>query len=156
DVDASSSISSRVSYHVDCAAGRAGAALINVTTGETITAHADQTFGSASAIKITVLYALLRKADAEGIDLDTATIGTKTLTTLATEMIVDSNNASTNTLIKFVDIDKVNEEIDALGLSVTTLGRYLSGGPSAHGLGSWFDDFKAGYDNFTTPRELAT
>ena len=155
-VSAASSIGARMGYRVDCAPGRAGAALINVTTGETVLAHGDQPFGSASAIKITVLYALLRKADAENVNLDVKTISQKKLSVLATEMIVDSNNASTNTLIDYVGMDQVNAELDALGLKVVRLQRYLSGGPSAHGLGSWFDDFKAGYDNFVTPRELAT
>ncbi len=155
-VSAVSSIGARLGYRVDCSGGRAGAALLNVTTGETVLAHGDQPFGSASAIKITVLYALLRKADADNVDLDVKTISRKPLSVLATEMIVDSNNASTNKLIDYVGMARVNDELDALGLKVVRLQRYLSGGPSAHGLGSWFDDFKAGYDNFVTPRELAT
>jgi beta-lactamase class A len=155
-VNAAASVSARVNYRVNCAPGRAGAALINVTTGETVLSHADQWFGTASACKVWVLYALLRKADAEGIDLDTTVVASKTLTTLATEMIVDSNNASTNTLIDYVGMDQVNEGVAALGFEVSGLQRYMTGGKSAHGLGNWFDDFKAGYDNFSTPRELAT
>ena len=118
--------------------------------------HADQWFGTASACKVFAFFALLRKADAEGIDLDTTVVGSKTLTTLATEMIVNSNNTSTNTLIDYVGITVVNDELAALGLEVSRIQRHLTGGTSVHGLGSWFDDFKAGYDNFTTPRELAT
>jgi len=155
-VNAASPLATRVRRHVDCAPGRAGSALINVTTGETVLAHGDQLFGTASACKAWVLFALLRKADAENIDLDATEIDGKTLTTLATEMIVDSNNASTNTLIDYVGMAAVNDELDGLGLSATRLQRYLTGGGSAHGLGSWFDDFKAGWDNVTTPRELAT
>jgi len=155
-VSAASSLATRVNYRVSCAPGRAGAALINITTGETVLSHADQWFGTASACKAWVLFALLRKADAENIDLDATIIGNKTLTTLATEMIVNSNNASTNTLIDYVGMSAINDELEALGLNVSRIQRYLTGGGSAHGLGSWLDDFKAGWDNFSTPRELAT
>ena len=156
NVNAASSVSTRINYQVNCAQGRAGAAFINTTTGETVTAHGDQVFGSASAIKITVLYGLLRKADAENFGLEFIKIDGVDLATLATGMIVNSNNAYTNTLIDFVGRAKINDELAALGLKVVRVNRYLSGGPSAHGLGSWFDDFKNGYDNFVTPRELAT
>ena len=155
-VNAASSATTRITHQVDCAQGRAGAAFINTSTGETITAHADQMFGSASAIKIAVLYGLLRKVDADYIDMDVAKIAGVTLTTLATQMIVSSNNGSTNMLIDYVGRTKINDQVAALGLKVVRVNRYMAGGPSAHGLGSWFDDFKAGYDNFVTPRELAT
>jgi len=155
-VNAASSLNTRVNYRVNCAPGRAGAALINLTRGEAVLSHADQWFGTASACKVWVLYALLRKADAEGIDLDTTVVASKTLTTLATEMIVNSNNTSTNTLIDYVGMTGINDELAALGLEVSGIQRHLTGGASVYGLGNWFDDFMAGYDNFTTPRELAT
>ena len=155
-VNAASSLGTRLGYRVNCAPGRAGAAFINLTRGETVLSHADQWFGTASACKVWVLYALLRKADAEGIDLDTTVVASKTLTTLATEMIVNSNNTSTNTLIDYVGMTDVNDELAALGLEVSRIQRRLTGGASVYGPGTWFDDFKAGYDNFTTPRELAT
>jgi len=155
-VNAASSLDARVGYRVNCAPGRAGAALINLTRGETVLSHADQWFGTASACKVWVLYALLRKADAEDIDLDTTVVASKTLTTLATEMIVNSNNTSTNTLIDYVGMANVNGELAALGFEVSGIRRHLTGGSSVYGLGTWFDDFMAGYDNFTTPRELAT
>lgn len=152
-----SSLRTRITHHVNCADGRAGAAIINETTGETVMANADQVFGTASSIKAFILFALLRKADAENIDITSKTINDTPLIDLATLMIKNSNNSATNTLIDFVGMDQVNDEIrNTLGLNVTTLGRYLSGGPSAHGLGDWFDDFKAGHDNFSTPRELVT
>lgn len=156
DVTDTSSLQTRVDHHINCADGRAGAAIVNVTTGETAMSHADQIFGTASSIKAFVLFALLRKADEEGVDLTTKKLGDTPIITLATSMIQVSSNSAANTLIKYVGMDKVNEEIhDTLGLSVTRLDRYLTGGTSAHGLGNWFDDFKAGYDNFSTPRELA-
>jgi hypothetical protein len=156
NVTDASSLQTRVDHHINCADGRAGAAIVNVSTGETVTSHADQMFGTASSIKAFVLFALLRKADEEGLDLTTETIDDVPVITLATSMIQVSSNSATNTLIDYVTMDAVNEEIhDTLGLTVTRLDRYLTGGPSAHGLGNWFDDFKAGYDNFSTPRELA-
>jgi hypothetical protein len=156
DVTDTSSLQTRIDHHINCADGRAGAAIVNVTTGETVMSHADQVFGTASSIKAFVLFALLRKADEEGVDLTTKKIDGDTLISLATSMIQVSSNSAANTLIKYVGMDQVNEEIhETLGLSVTRLDRYLTGGPSAHGLGNWFDDFKAGYDNFSTPRELA-
>src|SRR5688572_7827275 len=155
NVTDTSSLQTRVDHHINCADGRAGAIIVNVTTGETVTSHSDQWFGTASSIKAFVLFALLRKADEEGLDLTTETIDDVPVITLATSMIQVSSNSATNTLIDYVTRDRVNEEIhETLGLTVTRLDRYLTGGPSAHGLGNWFDDFKAGYDNFSTPREL--
>lgn len=150
NVSASSSLSARVDYHIDCTDGRGTAILINAATGETVGAHADQVTGSASAIKATILYALMRKVDDEGLDMDTDTYNGQTLTTLATTMMVNSNNANTNDLIDFVGMDQVNEEIDNLGLTVTTLNRYMSGHPTM------WASFTSGNDNFTTARELAT
>jgi beta-lactamase class A len=156
DVTDTSSLQTRVNHHINCADGRAGAAIVNVTTGETVMSHADEVFGTASSIKAFVLFALLRKADEEGVNLATKKIDGDSLMTHATKMIQVSSNSAANTLIKYVTMDKVNEEIhETLGLTVTRLDRYLSGGPSAHGLGSADDDYKAGYDNFSTPRELA-
>ena len=156
NVTDTSSLQTRVDHHINCADGRAGAAIVNVTTGETVMSHADQMFGTASSIKAFVLFALLRKADDEGLDLTTETLDGVPIITLATSMIQVSSNSAANTLIDYVTMDKVNEEIhETLGLTVTRLDRYLTGGGSAHGLGNWFDDFKAGYDNFSTPRELA-
>ena len=156
NVTDTSSLQTRVDHHINCADGRAGAAIVNVTTGETVMSHADQMFGTASSIKAFVLFALLRKADEEGLNLNTETINDVPIITIATSMIQVSSNSAANTLIDYVTMDKVNEEIhETLGLTVTRLDRYLTGGGSAHGLGNWFDDFKAGYDNFSTPRELA-
>jgi hypothetical protein len=149
-VNAGSSLSARMNYHINCTEGRGGAVLINATTGETVGAHADQVFGSASAIKATVLYALMLKVDDEDLDMDTETIDGVSLTTLATTMMVNSNNANTNILIDYVGMAEVNEAIDDLGLKVTTLNRYMTGHAT------WWASFKAGKDNFTTPRELAT
>lgn len=155
-VTATSPLATRVAYQVNCANGRAGAAFINLTTGESVMAHADQAYGSASAIKIAVLYGLLRKVDAEQLDMSTTEVDGLTLTTLATTMIQNSSNSATNTLIDYVGRTKINDQLAALGLKVVRVNRYLTGGPSAYGLANWYADFRAGYDNFVTPRELAT
>jgi hypothetical protein len=65
DVDADAPLRDRVRKHVHCAPGRAGAAVVNVTTGESILLHADQPFGTSSTIKSAILYALLRRIDAD-------------------------------------------------------------------------------------------
>ncbi len=174
-VTESSSLSKKVNHVVNCTAGRGGAAVINLSNGESAMSHADQVFGTASAVKAPILYALLRKADAEGIDLantmlnvgaqygtnnsNTLTANTEySLEFLATIMITQSHNWATNRLIDYVGMDEVNDELDDLGLKVTTLDRYMSGtgSPSAHGLGNWYGDFMGGFDNRTTPREFAT
>jgi beta-lactamase class A len=174
-VSEDSSLSTKVQRVVNCTAGRGGAAVINLTNGESAMSHADQSIAMASAVKPMALLSLLRKADAEDIDLSTTMLnvgaqygsnGNNSLTAnteysleyLATIMITESHNWATNRLIDYVGMDTINDEIDALGLTVTTLDRYMSGAgsPSAHGLGDWYDDFSAGFDNRTTPREFAT
>lgn len=175
NIDENSSLSRKVSQAVNCTDGRGGAAVINLTTGESVMSHADQVFGTASSIKAIILYSLLKKADAEGTNLNTTTLnvgaqyGTNngnlltanqsyTLQFLATIMLTNSHNWATNRLIDYVGRDVINQDIDDLGLKVTTLNRYMSGtgSPSAWGNANWFSDYQAGKDNFTTPRELAT
>ena len=73
--------------------------------------HADQIFGTASSIKAFVLFALLRKADEEGVNLATKKIDGTPIIALATSMIQVSSNSAANTLIDYVGMDKVNEEI---------------------------------------------
>jgi len=174
-IDEHSSLDARISKHVNCAPGRAGAAVINLTTGETSMEHADQSFGTASAIKAPILYALFRKADNEGIDLSSTfmNVGTQygtnnddllvenglySILYLAEIMINNSHNWAANRLIDYVGMDQVNAELDALGLDRIRLQRYQSGtgAPSAHGLSGPWGDYSAGFDNTATPRQLAT
>jgi beta-lactamase class A len=174
-VSEGSSLSKKVNHVLNCTDGRAGAAIINLNSGESVMAHADQIYGTASAYKGPILSSLLRKADAEGLDLSTtmlnvgAQYGTNngdtlvanteySLEFLATIMISQSHNWATNRLIDYVGMNQVNEDMADLGLTVSRLDRYMSGtgSPSAHGLGTWGDDFRAGYDNRTTPREFAS
>lgn len=182
-VDDGSSLSDRVRAEVNCAPARGGAAVINLTTGEEILHHADQRFGPSSTTKSAILLSVLRKAENEGTSLQTlldlpAQLGSnqgpdkggpengplqvgndETIEYLARIMIDNSNNWATNRLINYVGMNAINDDLeDVLGLQVTRLNRYMTGAgaPSAHGLGGPTDDYEAGYDNVTTPREFAT
>lgn len=174
-IDGTSSLSSRLRQEVDCADGRAGAAMINLTSGDEFMLHADQTFATASVIKIGILYSLARMADDQDIDLTTTTInsgaqygqdqGTVILANtdyrldfLAQMMIQNSNNWATNRLIDFIGMDTINQDLDDLGLTRTTLRRYMTGtgAPSVDGNAGAGGDVSAGIENTSTPREMAT
>ena len=169
------SLARRIDQRVNAAPGRAGAAMINLTTGDEIMVNADQQYGTSSTIKSAILYALLRKADAEGFSLDTTFIGVGkqygtnnsdlltedglySLNYLAQIMISNSHNWATNRLIDFVGMDTVNAELDGLGLTGVRLNRYMkgSGAPSTAGNSSPGNDYRSGVDNLATPREYAT
>jgi hypothetical protein len=174
DIDANASLAARVSKHTNCAAGRAGAAVVNLTTGESTLVHADQRFGTASTIKSGILYALLRRIDQDpnvtlatqlnvGAQYGANTMGgalsanqSYSLAFLARTMIVNSNNWATNRLIDYVGRAQINQEFSALGLAQTRINRYMSGtgAPSAHGMSDPGDDYRAGWDNVSTPREM--
>jgi hypothetical protein len=124
NIGPSSTFSQRIKEEVNCAPGRAGAAIINLTTGDEVMVHADQSFGTSSTIKSAILYALLRKADAEDVNLTTPRINVGAqygsnqptnnpflqanqcydLLTLAQAMIDFSNNWATNRLIDYLGI----------------------------------------------------
>lgn len=173
--DGTSSLASRLRQEVDCADGRAGAAVINLTTGEEVMLHADQSFGTASVIKIGILYSLARMADDQGIDLTTTTLNSGAqygqnqgnlmvantdyrLDFLARIMISNSNNWATNRLIDFIGMETINQDLDDLGLSRIRLRRYMtgSGSPGIDGNAGAGSDFSAGIDNTSTPRQMAT
>jgi hypothetical protein len=181
NIGANASLAARVSKHTNCARGRSGAAVVNLTTGESILVHADQQFGTASTIKIGILYALLRRIDQD----PNATLTTQlnvgaqygsndagntlsanqsySLSYLARTMIANSNNWATNRLIDYVGRAQINQEFSALGLAQTRINRYMTGtgAPSAHGLNvpgmtGPGADYRAGWDNVSTPREMTT
>ena len=182
-INDASPLGQQVLEEVNCTPGRAGAAVVNVTTGESVMAHADQIFGTSSTIKPAILLTLLRqKVDGEGVSLQTlldlpVQIGAQprsrprrarrrtapdrqdeTLEYLARKMIDDSNNWATNMLIQYVGMDAINDELEDLGLDHTRLNRYMvgTGSPSAHGNSGAAADYEAGWDNVTTPREWTT
>ena len=151
-INDASPLGQQVLEEVNCTPGRAGAAVVNVTTGESVMAHADQIFGTSSTIKPAILLTLLRqKVDGEGVSLQTlldlpVQIGAnqgpdlggpdggplqigndETLEYLARKMIDDSNNWATNMLIQYVGMDAINDELEDLGLDHTRLNRYMVG-----------------------------
>ena len=118
-----SSLAAKIRQIVDSAPGRAGAAIINLDTGEEILVHGDQTFSTQSTIKIAILYSLLKAHDAGDIDFNNdsipmlqqygtnqPTVGTGLIATganpnthplsyVAAAMVSRSNNWATNRLI---------------------------------------------------------
>jgi len=171
----STSLEARIRQEVNCVPGRAGAAVVNLTTGQQTFVHADVDYGTSSTIKSAILYALLRKIDATDATLDTVLnagrpYGTQRgsptfvprqwypLRTFASKMIGSSCNWATNRLIDYVGMGKVNEELRSLGIEDITLRRYMTGtgapgaGPGNDDPG---DDYVDGFDNTATPREYA-
>jgi beta-lactamase class A len=162
---------------VNGAPGRAGAAILNLTTGQEIMLHADQEFAVASTSKIGILYALLREIDL-GRDSWGATIksgaqyganqgpgnGWVTANTdysvqqFAQFMIRSSNNWAANRLIQRIGRTRINDHLEALGLETTRIHRYMlgTGAPSAHGNSSSYQDHVEGWENLSTPREMVT
>jgi hypothetical protein len=171
--NAASSIAARISREVECAPGRAGAAVFNLTTGEQVLSHADSAYGTSSTIKSAILYALLRRIDATDATLDTridvgaqyggnqgSTLAANTrysLRFLATTMIQNSNNWATNRLIDWVGRARINQELAALGLGQIQLRRYMNGAgvPSTRGGTGPVGDYMSGTDNTATPRQYA-
>lgn len=155
---------------VDGAPALGGAAILNLTTGEDISIHGNQSFAIASTIKIGVLYAVLREVDKgnvawlEYVNSNTSSGSNQctylqpntnyTVVQLARFMIRCSNNWATNLLIQRVGRTTINQDLDELGLDVTRVNRYLSGGPSVHGNASANADRAEGWENLSTPREM--
>jgi beta-lactamase class A len=174
EVNDNSPLSLKVRKEVDSAPARGGAAVFNLTTGEEILVHGDQTFAIASTSKIGILYALLKEIDL-GNESWTATINSGsqygnnqcsylsantnyTIAQMAQFMIRCSNNWATNRLIQRVGRNTTNQHLDGLGLDVTRIHRYMTGtgAPSAHGNSSAGDDRQEGWENLSTPREMVT
>jgi hypothetical protein len=163
----------RMEQQFSSSTGRNGAAVFSEQGSESTTINGNQVFGTSSTIKIGILYALLRMDDADGgITLNTSfnsgvqygtnqgnTITANTNFTLreyADTMIDDSNNWATNRLIDYIGVANINQEFQNLGLSNTILDRYMTGtgAPSMHGLAGPGSDYRAGFDNESTPNEM--
>jgi beta-lactamase class A len=146
--------------------GVLGAAIEDLSSGETHFRHEDEVFPQASSIKIAVLAELYRQAQQGKLKLtdlytvqssdlvpDSDIMGgltpglTKiTLRDLATMMVAVSDNSATNVLIDRVGMENVNALMDSLGLHHTRLRRKMM-------------DLKAaseGRENVSTPREMMT
>ncbi|HXG67387.1 MAG TPA: serine hydrolase, partial [Blastocatellia bacterium] len=172
-----SSLYLRVRKEVDGAPARGGAAIINLDADQEVMLHADQEFALASTAKIGVLYALLREVDAGNISW-TETINSGppfglqaaspvqpntdyTAQELAELMIGISDNYATNLLIREIGMATINQHLSdpaTLDLQKTRINRYAVGlgAPSVHGNNSAYEDRLDGWENTSTPREMAT
>jgi beta-lactamase class A len=144
--------------------GVLGIAVEDLSNGHTLLLNADETFPTASTIKIAILAELYRQVQQGKLKLtDTYTLqqsdlvggsgisnaltpGTTKLTLrdVATLMVSVSDNSMTNVLIGRVGLDNVNALLDSVGLSHTRLRRKMM-------------DIRAaaeGRENVATPREL--
>jgi beta-lactamase class A len=146
--------------------GAFGYAVIDLTSGRTISLHGDTVFAQASAIKIPILVTLFRDVAAGRVKLDeTVQLTAKdaaggsgdlqnklkaanqslTLNELALLMIRDSDNTATNALIAKAGMARVNALMLSLGLKSTRLRRIMMDGPAA----------LRGDENVSTPLEMA-
>jgi beta-lactamase class A len=150
---------------IAAAGGVTGLLVKNLRTKEVLFSHnAETVFHSASIIKVPILLALMREAEAERLDLGEAlpvreeNIVEGGLIHAMTRgialpwrdhalfMITLSDNASTNHIISRLGFDPINAMIGELGLTSTVLGRKML-------------DFQArtrGNDNFTCCRDMLT
>lgn len=138
----------------------------DLATGRTFALNADLVFPQASTIKIAILIELLRQAQAGELQLPeriaipkakmvpgSGTLqhfgdGTSQLSLrdLAVLMVVESDNTATNILIERVGMERVNRMLRGHGLTQTLLARPMFD----------MEGFRAGRDNLSTPREMAT
>ena len=139
--------------------------LLDLTTNNSLALNADETFPTASTIKIAILAELFHQAQQGKLNLNdpyvlqskdlvggsgissSLTPGTTKLTLrdVAALMISVSDNSMTNVLIDRIGMDNVNALLDSLGLSHTRLRRKMM-------------DIKAaaeGRENTSTPREIS-
>ncbi len=172
----SSPFGARLEQEVDCAPGRAGAAVIDVTANTETHVNGTANYGTSSTIKSAILYTLLRRVDASATDnitLDSliaaggqygnnqgnrvTALQLYTLRQFATFMIQNSNNWATNRLIQYLGFARFRAEMDRLGLNSIRLRRFMTGdgAPSAHGEDDSGDDYEEGFDNTATPLQYA-
>ncbi len=146
--------------------GVMGVAVIDLTSGRTLTLNGDLVTAQASLIKVPVLAAAFQKIESGALSLDqkveltekdkaggSGTLDTRlgpqplalTLEELLTLMIRDSDNTATNKVIALVGMDNVNQLMAQLGLRATRLRRVMMDGAAA----------KRNEENTSTPMEMA-
>jgi len=150
---------------VDAYEGVAGVHVVDLTTGDRFTVQDDLLFPQASAIKVTILLELFRRAEAEpGLlrrriemtdEVRTAGSGVLQLLTdggsaLSLEdysiyMITASDNTATNVLIDELGMDAINALSASLGASQTRLQRKMIQP----------EESARGNENLSTPRDAA-
>ncbi|HYK40685.1 MAG TPA: serine hydrolase [Candidatus Eremiobacteraceae bacterium] len=145
--------------------GILGVYVLDLATGSSIASNADETFPTASTIKIAILAEFFRQAQQGKLNLNelytlqssdlvggsgiatalTPGITKLTLRDVAALMISVSDNSMTNVIINRIGMDSVNAFLDSLGLTHTRLRRKMM-------------DVKAaseGRENVATPREIS-
>jgi beta-lactamase class A len=144
--------------------GVVGYIVTDLTTRERVAARLEQeAFPTASAIKLSVLYEMLKQAEAGTLSLDTPapvnrsqlvggsgvlqhlTSPSLSLRDHATLMIMVSDNSSTNIVIQAVGMNKVNARMQALGLGDIRLRRLMMDAAAV----------KRGDENVASPQSLA-
>jgi beta-lactamase class A len=143
--------------------GVMGFALVDLTSGERFDRLANETFPTASTIKLAILYELFRQADEGRIQLGATrtldrryavggsgilndlTTPTLSIRDYATLMIVLSDNTATNVLIDAVGMDNVTKRMATLGLRATRLRRKMIDMEAA----------RRGNENVSTPADIA-
>ena len=143
--------------------GVIGYSIVDLTSDERFERLQTTTFPTASTIKLTVLYELLKQAEEGRINLDEPKPLDRThavpggllyeLTTpslsprdLAVAMIVLSDNTAANVLIDRLGMEAINARVAALGLRSTRLRRRMIDIEAA----------RRGDENISTPADLAT
>jgi beta-lactamase class A len=142
--------------------GVLGVSVRDLKTGEALDLRAQETFPTASAIKIAVLYELYREADEGRVDLGEASHPPKprvggggileflsdgaslTLRDQAVLMMGWSDNDATNLLIDRLGMDAINRRVSGMGLLSTHLRRHMMD----------LDAARRGDENVSTPAEL--
>jgi beta-lactamase class A len=143
--------------------GVVGYTILDLTTGERIGHLEDETFPTASAIKLAIVYELFKQAEEKRIDLDEkitldrrqavggtgvlVEMGTPTLSIrdYAVLMVTLSDNTATNVLIDRLGMDRIAARMQGLGLNGTKLRRHMMDTAAA----------RRGDENVSTPAELA-
>ena len=144
--------------------GVVGYVVTDLTTNERVAARMERdVFPTASAIKLSVLYELLKQVEAGALPFDTPTplnrgqlVGgtgvVQHLTTAslslrdhATLMMMVSDNSSTNIVIQAVGMEKVTARMAALGLGDIRLRRLMMDAAAV----------KRGDENIASPQSLA-
>jgi beta-lactamase class A len=124
--------------------GIAGVAVLDVMSGEEIALNGDETFPTASSIKIHILAQLLARAErgevnlGERLKLDPGemVLGSgvlahldgpveMTLLDIAILMIIVSDNTATNICLRFAGVEETNQLLDTLGLTRTRVRRKM-------------------------------
>jgi len=142
--------------------GVIGYSIVDLTSGERIERLQQETFPTASTIKLAILYELFKQADERAIDLEQIRpldrrhdveggilhelqAPSLSLRNYAVLMIVLSDNTATNVLIDALGMEKVSARMRALGLEQTKLRRRMIDLEAA----------RRGDENVSTPGEIA-